>query len=179
MGIRRHYQYAKYVLKHKLFVMLECFKRKMYWQGITHDLSKFLPSEWFPYARHFYNADGTKKTVRDGTGYYKPTDTGDKAFDMAWFLHQKRNRHHWQWWVLPEDGGGVKVLPMGFKYAKEMWCDWISAGRAQGVEDWYNPKRWYEKNRGKMQLCPATRSLVEFWLDYEAIDLPHEKEVRT
>ncbi len=24
------------------------------WQGITHDWSKFLPSEWIPYAEYFY-----------------------------------------------------------------------------------------------------------------------------
>jgi len=135
--------------------MLECFKWGLYWQGITHDLSKLLPSELIPYARFFC---GHIKKGRDNTGYYKPTDTGDKAFDFAWLLHQKRNRHHWQWWILPEDEGGVKILKMPDKYIKEMLCDWKGAGRAQGTPD---TKKWWIANNHKMQLHPKTRE----WLD--------------
>ena len=105
--------------------MLECFKKKQYWLGITHDLSKFLPSEFIPYAKFFYGK--RKKDIRDETGYYKPTDTGDLAFDFAWLLHQKRNKHHWQWWILPTDEEGIKVFEMPMKYRIEMLCDWKAA----------------------------------------------------
>jgi len=143
--------------------MLACFRHGLIWRGLVHDLSKFLPSEWFPYARFFYEPNGKGRTIRDKSGYYKPTDTGDAKFDFAWLLHQKRNKHHWQWWVLPEDDGAVKVLPMPRRYALEMWCDWIGAGRAQGVSDWWNPWRWFEINRGKMRLHEETvRQLEEF-----------------
>ena len=161
MSIRRNVQYAKYVIRHKWFVMLACFKHGIPWRGIVHDISKFRPSEWIPYARFFYDPNGNKKTRRDSTGYYKPTDTGDVAFDYAWLLHQKRNKHHWQWWCLPKDGGGIKVLPMPRKYALEMYCDWVGAGRAQGVDDWYNPGRWYEANKSKMILHADTVRMVE------------------
>ena len=159
--MKRHWAYLKYVLRHKLFVALECFRAGKVWRGLKHDWSKFLPSEWIPYARYFYEKDGSKRQVRDSSGYYKPTDTGDEAFDFAWLLHQKRNRHHWQWWVLPEDDGGTKVLMMQLNDMIEMICDWKGAGRAQGVEDWKNVKPWYDKNGCKMQLHPLTRSLVE------------------
>ncbi len=82
--------------------MIECFRAGLYWRGIIHDMSKFLPSEFFPYANHFY---GGIQTGRNGTGYYKPTNTGDAQFDWAWLLHQKRNSHHWQFYLLPEDEG--------------------------------------------------------------------------
>jgi len=81
-------QYLDYLLRHKWYVTLECFREGLYWQGLTHDLSKFLPSEFIPYANYFYGKGKVKK-VRDETGYYKPTDTGDKEFDFAWLLHQK------------------------------------------------------------------------------------------
>ena len=165
--IRRHVEYGKYLVRHKWFVTIECFRRGLIWQGIVHDLSKFRPSEWFPYARYFYEPDGTKKTKRDKSGYYKPTDTGDAAFDFAWLLHQKRNRHHWQWWVLPEDNGGTKVLMMWDKYILEMACDWLGAGRAQGVENWQDPTPWYEKNKDKMQLNAVSRLYVESLLGME------------
>ncbi len=105
------------------------------------------------------------KTIRNKTGYYKPTDTGDTAFDFAWLLHQKRNRHHWQWWVLPEDDGGSKVLPMPEPYRTEMICDWLGAGRALGTP---SVNAWYKKNGRKMQLHPSTRA----WVEQQLTELP-------
>jgi hypothetical protein len=159
-------KYLRYVLRHRWFVMVECFKVSLYWRGISHDLSKFRPSEFIPYARFFY---GSSKPKRDTTGYYKPTDTGDNKFDFAWLLHQKVNDHHWQWWILPEDEGGIKILPMTDDAVIEMVCDWVGAGKAQG---YLSPKeapmqecqRWYEKNKAKMQLHPSTRKTVEYIL---------------
>ena len=159
-------KYLKYVIRHKWFVMNECFKVGLYWRGLKHDLSKFYPSEFIPYARYFY---GDKKPKRDNTGYYKPTDTGDKDFDFAWLLHQKRNDHHWQWWILPEDEGSIKVLPMAQDALIEMVCDWIGAGKAQGFlsppkEPLKECRAWYEKNQHKMNLNNATRENINYIL---------------
>ena len=148
------------MVRHKWYVMIECFKVSLYWQGVTHDLSKLLLSEFIPYANYFY---GDKKEKRDKTGYYKPTNTGDKDFDFAWLLHQKRNKHHWQWWILPEDGGGIIILDMPLKYRKEMLCDWIGASRAQGYGD--NTEGWYKKNKNKMVLSVETRDWIGRILD--------------
>lgn len=152
MDKNKYLVYLKYVLKHKYFVFLECWKLGIVWLGITHDWSKLLPSEFIPYAKHFYN-----KTVRDSTGYYKPYDTGDKAFDLAWFWHQKRNKHHWQYWCLPMDGGSAKVLDMPMKYRKEMLADWCGAGRAQGTP---NSLNWFEVHGGKFILHPDVRAWI-------------------
>jgi hypothetical protein len=138
------------------------------WLGLIHDWSKFRPDEWFPYAFHFYGPDshhggGSHAPVRDETGYYKPTDTGDSVFDFAWLLHQKRNKHHWQWWVLPEDNGGLKTITMPIKYMKEMVADWRGAGRAQGKPD---TLAWYAKNKDKIQLEWLCRSYVEFLIGW-------------
>lgn len=148
-------KYLRYVVLHKFFVLLECFNRGIFFRGVTHDFSKFLPGEFFPYANFFY---GKKKSIRDETGYYKPTDTGDDAFDFAWLLHQKRNDHHWQWWILPEDDGGEKVIQMSKGALLEMVSDWYGAGRAQGTPD---VKHWYRNNKEKMRLHSETRKTVE------------------
>jgi len=154
-------------MRHKWFVFLECWKRGLGGLGILHDLSKFSPDEFVPYARHFYGPDSSHSNGshqargRDETGYYKPTDTGDAAFDYAWLLHQKRNRHHWQWWILPEDSGGEIVLEMPWRYQKEMVADWRGAGRAQGTPD---VQAWYAKNGHKMRLHPKTKISVELEL---------------
>lgn len=156
-------KYLKYVVRHKYYVSVECFKHGLYWRGLKHDLSKFLPSEFIPYAKFFY---GSKTPRRDKTGYYKPTDTGDADFDFAWLKHQKRNDHHWQWWILPEDNGGVKILPMPYEALTEMICDWVGAGQAQGnkspANDIYKETRaWYNVNKVKMQLHRDTRVEIE------------------
>ena len=49
-----YYKYLQYVIKHKYYVMIECFKVGLYWRGLVHDMSKFRPSEFIPYARYFY-----------------------------------------------------------------------------------------------------------------------------
>lgn len=157
----KHIKYAKYIFWHKWYVMIECFKEGLIWRGLMHDFSKLLPSEWMPYANFF-----SKKQPRDKTGYYKPTDTGDKEFDFAWLLHQKRNRHHWQWWILPEDEGGVKVLKIEEPYLTEMICDWVGAGKAQGHfspkdDRYFETRKWWSANNHKMTLHEETRSKIE------------------
>jgi len=121
--------------------------------GIIHDWSKILPSELFPYAYYDFEAE------RNEVGYCKSVDTGDLAFDFAWLLHQKRNKHHWQFWTLAKDDGTMKILEMPEKYRKEMLCDWVGAGKAQGYGK--NTKEWYTANRDKMQLTSKTRKLIE------------------
>jgi hypothetical protein len=155
----KYIKYLKYVVKHKWFVAVECFKVGLYWRGLTHDWHKFLPSEWFPYTEFFYGKKA--KPVRDNTGYYKPTDTGDTSFDFAWLLHQKRADHHYQWWLLPEDDGGMKILPMSPKARLEMTCDWCGASKAQGHGGWSGVKTWYEKNKHKMRFAPETKDWIE------------------
>jgi len=158
----KYIKYLKYVIRHKFFVLVECWKRGLYWRGLTHDLSKLRPSEFFPYVSYFYGYKDDIKKGRDSTEHYKLTDTVNKNFDFAWLLHQKRNRHHWQWWVLPEDDGDTKVLEMEENDRTEMLCDWIGAGKAQG---YFSPKedplqetrKWWNKNNHKMQLHKNTR----------------------
>lgn len=127
-------------------------------------MSKFLPDEWFPYAEYFYGKDGDKHRAdrKKSSGYYKPYQTGDEKFDFAWLKHQKRNRHHWQWWVLPKDEGGLCLLPMKEAAWKEMICDWRGAGRAQGFGD--NTVKWYKEHKKKMRLHNETRKSVEAML---------------
>lgn len=149
-------KYLWYVIRHKWFVFLECLKYGLVWRGLIHDWHKLLPDEFIPYARFFYG--GMNKQIRDKTGYYKPTDTGYPPFDFAWFLHQKRGAHHWQYWILPTEKEGYKILNMPEIYLKEMICDWRGAGRAQGTPDTLT---WYLTNRNKLVLSIASRVWIE------------------
>jgi hypothetical protein len=97
--MKRHYKYLKYVLRHKWYVFLACFRMRVpLWIAILHDWDKFMPDEWFPYARTFYKLDGTKQYVES------------VEFARAWMFHQHRNKHHWQYWIKipqPQNSGGT------------------------------------------------------------------------
>ena len=95
----KHLKYLKYVVIHKWYVMLQCFRFGIYWRGITHDISKFYPSEWFSYVNRFY---GNNKD----------------EFSLAWLRHQNRNDHHWQWWILQEDRGYYAIYKLETKNTK-------------------------------------------------------------
>lgn len=165
-------KYLKYLIRHRWFVMLACFREGLYWQGLIHDWSKFLPSEFIPYAWYFYGeklpsiyeSHGDHRNMVFASGLYKERVEAD--FDMAWLRHQKCNPHHWQYWVLMEDSGKVAALEMPHKYRVEMLCDWQGAGRAiTGKFDPNDPyaetREWYAKNEGKMILHDNTRAWIQ------------------
>tara|TARA_Y100000310_G_C20670791_1_gene810169 strand:+ start:1408 stop:1854 length:447 start_codon:yes stop_codon:yes gene_type:complete len=139
--------------------MIQCFKRGLIWRGLKHDLSKLNPKEFIPYAKFFY--DQNNKPKRDSTGYLKPHDTGNIAFERAWNHHIRRNSHHWQCFCYPKDGdiGGINVLEMPKKDVIEMLCDWEGAKRAQKVTG--PVTEWYEKNKYKLIFHSNTRQLIE------------------
>lgn len=151
----KYLKYFQYLFRHKWFVFLACCKYGLYWRGIIHDWSKFLPDELVPYANYFYGGDKRKDR------FYSP-EQGTYEFNVAWMKHQHRNPHHWQHWILQNDDGTVVPLEMPVKYVKEMICDWVGAGKAQGFDDTVS---WYLKNKDKMILSVATRLYVESELE--------------
>jgi hypothetical protein len=97
------------LLRHKWFVFVECCRLGIPWLGVIHDWSKFLPNEFFPYARYFYGNYPNRADIHGDMRNIlsdRYTAEGVKAaFDVAWLHHQKRNRHHWQYWLLQYDNG--------------------------------------------------------------------------
>ena len=159
MQYKKHFRYLWYLTKHRWYVFLECCKVGIPFRGAIHDLSKYMPSEYFPYVERF---GGGISTGRNKDGSYDPTMVNEN-FTMAWFHHQKYNKHHWQYWIMPKDGGELSVLDMPLKYRKEMLADWRGAGRAQGTPDTYG---WYKNNRDKMILSSDTYEWIDKALGY-------------
>lgn len=139
-------KYFFYIIQHKYYVGIECLKMRMFVHAVTHDLSKFLPSEFFPYARNFFAAKqylfGKKPLVKNIK----------EEFDTAWLLHQHRNKHHWDYWV----NSMMKVQPMPKKYVKQMVADWRGMGRK--FND--TAEEYYKKNKFKMNLHPNTEKEI-------------------
>jgi hypothetical protein len=141
--ITHHLRYFSYVVRHKWFVLTYGIRIGVpIHLLILHDLSKFLPDEWMPYVESFYG----------------DRDRAKPRFDLAWLKHQRRNRHHWQSWVLINDDDGIYPLPMPDRYIREMIADWRGAGRAMGKTD---SMEWYISHRDKMILHRETQLRVE------------------
>lgn len=164
--MKAYIQYLKYVLVHKWFVFVAGLKvRASLWLLLIHDWSKFLPSEFVPYAQYFYNKEKQATEGLDAIGLYGLAELAPwgfyikDRFNMAWLLHQRRNPHHWQYWYLMQDNDPNFPLPMPEKYAREMVADWAGAGRA--ITGKWEVQAWYEKNKGIILLHPDTRLFVE------------------
>lgn len=147
----KYFIFLAYLIRHKWFVFRECLRLGVPWQGLVHDISKFLPGEFSAYADYY-------QRLQLGNGENTGLVAEDDSHALAWLVHQKRNRHHWQWWVLYGDRAQPTILPMPDRYIREMVADWRGAGMAQGQPDTIG---WYRANRDRMLLHPSTRSKVE------------------
>jgi hypothetical protein len=162
--IKPHTSNLKYLWLHKRYVYIAGRRRGLgVWQLLTHDLSKLRWDEWQPYAQHFYGVNPPPMPRNMGAGYFHEPGR-DPDYDMAWLLHQKRNPHHWQFWILQEDSGAALCLPMPERYRVEMLADWDGAGLAQvamGFMAEADTAAWYLKQKERIKLHPWTRILVE------------------
>lgn len=169
--MKSHLQYLSYVLRHKWFVFVAGVKIKApLWRLLIHDWTKLLPSEWVPYVDFFCGEKITDEQLMERwrreqvvLGYrLTPSNSNRRdAFSKAWNHHQKRNKHHWQYWVLINDKDEPKIsaLAMPEKFIREMVADWAGAGRA--ITGKWEVSSWYFNNQRQMILHPATRQRVE------------------
>lgn len=146
-----YWKYFKFLLRHKYLVLRECWKVGLYWQGITHDLSKFLPDEFIPNAKYLFAdrfalSDDERKKI-------------DEDHWQAAIIHQNRNKHHWQYWFGFDHQGETMVLEMPEKCLKEMICDWTANSIIHGGDT--SPADWFVFYNKKMVLHPATKKWIQ------------------
>lgn len=139
--IKNYIKCILHILKHKYFVFIQCCKFNIPIRGLLHDLSKFIPDEFFSYAK--FNFLGVSRKV--------------SKIDYGTLYHFHRNKHHWTYWVLILDSGEPCPLEMPEKYVYEMVADWIGAGRSKGND----LKYWYSKNKDRMILHDKTKDLID------------------
>lgn len=114
-----------------------------------HDESKWEPEEYNAYANYFYPSSKDKKD--------------QKAFDLAWLIHQHRNPHHSQHWVLLRDEGVLEPVDMPVPYIIEMVCDWQSFSYVKPGSTAY---KWWNDNKNNFTMTDNTKSLVEKLVNY-------------
>ena len=131
--MNKFFSHLKTVNTHRKWVRHYCFKAGLYWQGLTHDLSKYSPVEFFESVKYYQ-------------GNRSPIDAckEDKGYSMAWMHHRGRNKHHREYWTDYYDKGCYAIC-MPKKYAMEMLCDFLAAGRAYMGKDfsYYAEYMWW------------------------------------
>lgn len=129
------------ITNHRIKVMVMCFKCGLFWRGVTHDLSKYSPTEFFEGVKYY-------------TGTHSPISECKKenGYSLAWLHHKGRNKHHSDYWKDKD-----KCIMMPYQYAVESVCDQIAAGKnykkkkytqKEPLQHWYsqyNPKNINKK----------------------------------
>jgi len=153
--MNKYWEHLKTITKHKIEVGKVCFKIGLYKQGITHDLSKYSPIEFFSSARYF---QGNRSPI--------DAEKEERGYSIAWQHHKGHNPHHWEYWI---DNLGTKEntpCKIPYKYVLEMICDWIGAGKVYSKEKWSKeePLKYYCKCVSTRIFHPATQVLIEHFL---------------
>ena len=151
MKIKNAFLHLKKIITHRAWVRHYCFMAGLYWQGVAHDLSKYSPTEFFESVQYY---QGDKSPIL--------ACKADKGYSMAWFHHRGRNRHHWEYWVDDFDHGMIPKL-MPEKYAIEMFCDFLGAGRAYMGERFtiQNEFAWWKEKRNIYVLHPVIVDFID------------------
>ena len=130
MKIKNAWLHFKKICKHKYYVGKYCWKLGLYKQGIMHDISKFSPVEFFESVKYYQGDRSPIDACKQENGY-----------SMAWQHHKGRNLHHYEYWMDNFDNGG-EALEMPKKYAFELICDYIGAGKAYMGKDFTYEKEY-------------------------------------
>lgn len=153
------WQHFKTVSHHRKLVRQGCFAVGLYWQGLTHDLSKYSPTEFRVGATYYQGTRSPNNAEREAIGY-----------STAWIHHKGRNRHHYEYWIdysLRSDAPGhMAPAPMPRRYIAEMIMDRIAACKTYEGADYTSesPLNYYKKGKDPAPMHEETRAFLEKFL---------------
>ena len=155
--MNRAWRHFKTITHHKRLVLEGCFRVGLYWQGITHDLSKYTPAEF-------------SVGIRYWTGKRSPNagERQEKGFSTAWMHHKGRNRHHWEYWTdLSPETGRYESCPMPRKYLVEMVMDRRAACMTYEGDAYTDASAWnyYIRSRERKNMHPTLQRELEYLLE--------------
>ena len=151
MKIKNILLHFKKICIHKHYVRKYCWKMGLYWQGLTHDLSKFSPIEFWESVKYYQGDRAPIDACKEVNGYSK-----------AWLHHKGCNKHHYEYWQDNFDKGGETLL-MPYKYAVEMLCDYLGAGHAYWGKNFTYESEiewWKKKKSNPLAMHPAIQTFI-------------------
>ena len=154
--MKKTWGHFKTITHHRFLVMAGCFRVGLIYQGLTHDLSKYSPTEFWEGARYYQGNRSPNAAERE-----------DKGYSEAWMHHKGRNRHHYEYWTdMNRQTRCYESVPMPKKYLAEMVMDRIAAcktyeGKAYTQASALN---YFLKSRERELMHPKTREELEVLL---------------
>ena len=141
--------------RHRALVRKYCFRLGLYWQGLTHDLSKYAPVEFFAGVKYFQ-------------GDHSPNDAQRKehGYSTSWLHHKGRNKHHFDYWLdysIDKPGHPIEGVQMPRRYVAEMLMDRIAASKIYNGENYtdHDPLEYFLKGKAHYMLHPKTEREIE------------------
>ena len=150
------WQHFKTITRHRWLVRGGCFQVGLYWQGLTHDLSKYTPTEFLIGARLYQGNRSPNAAERE-----------EKGYSEAWMHHKGRNRHHYEYWTdLDKRTKRYESVPMPRKYLVEMVMDRIAACKVYQGEKYTDGSalEYYQKSMERSLMHPRTQKELEYIL---------------
>ncbi len=150
------WQHFKTITHHRFLVMLGCFRVGLIRQGLTHDLSKYSPTEFWNGARYYQGSRSPNAAERE-----------DKGFSEAWMHHKGRNRHHYEYWTdMNAQTRRYEPVPMPRKYLVEMVMDRRAACMVYQGKHYTDGSalRYFENSRERELMHPQTRRQLGYIL---------------
>ena len=150
------WQHFKTVTTHRWIVMKGCFAMGLIRQGLTHDLSKYSPTEFLSGVKNYQGDRSPNARERELKGYSE-----------AWMHHKGRNRHHYEYWTdMSRATGRYESVPMPRRYLAEMVADRVAACKVYEGES-YTPGSalaYLERSRERNLMNPQTRQELAYLL---------------
>lgn len=149
-------EHLKTITKHKIKVMQGCFSVGLYKQGLLHDLSKYMPSEFLVGAKYYQGDRSPNNAERE-----------DKGYSEAWIHHKGRNKHHYEYWTdYSGEHGDIEPVKMPIRYLIEMFEDRVAASKIYRGENYVesDPLAYFNKGHAQKHMHPKTAAQLNFLL---------------
>lgn len=153
-------KHLRVVCRHRHEVFKNCFRAGLYWQGLTHDLSKFSPCEFLVGAKYFQGSRSPNDAEREARGY-----------SSAWMHHKGTNKHHIEFWTdYHPVTKHITPVKMPRKYVAEMFCDRIAACKIYQGKRYtdQSPIDYFELGRSRREIHQETSDQLEQLLTFLA-----------
>lgn len=143
----------KTITRHRHMVIHHCARAGIPIQGLFHDLSKYMPSEFIHGVMHYQGTRSPNEGEREAYG-----------FSYAWMHHKGRNRHHFEYWTDYDPKTRLmSPVKMPLRYVKEMFCDRVAASKIYNGEGYtdHDALDYFLKAKGRRVIHPETSDLLE------------------
>ena len=144
------------ITRHRWLVRQGCFRVGLYWQGLTHDLSKYSPTEFRAGARYYQGTRSPNAAEREAKGYSE-----------AWMHHKGRNRHHYEYWTdISQETRNYESVEMPRRYLVEMVMDRRAACMVYQGKAYHDGAAlaYFERSMERTRMHPNTQKQLGYIL---------------